>query len=284
MMDGVCARTVPRLADQEERRRGKKRSTSLLSPMSPPAKRAKTIHVTDGACARTVPRPADQEERRRGKKQSTSLLSTMSPPAKRVKTMKTEDDKDPVHLEPQAGPSSFSGSTGMPAEAASVQATGVTTHRRVLGRDTTYDLHRMLGEFLCRRCHRIQDLAWTEPVFWLLSVDRHLYRTLWHRRHFLCRGSLVFLYMVCEDSISAQIASRRELKAVLLTCLYVSCAYVGHSISYPAMPFIVESNRMAFWRRVLGITSRLSAKMLQINNNPQYFAMVFSDLKNTEDR
>uniref|UniRef100_A0AAY5F208 Cyclin-dependent kinase 5 activator 1 n=1 Tax=Electrophorus electricus TaxID=8005 RepID=A0AAY5F208_ELEEL len=51
-------------------------------------------------------------------------------------------------------------------------------------------------------------------------------------------------------------------------------------ISYPAKAFLVEENKGAFWARSLDIANRMSGKMLQINNDPQYFWQVFTDLKN----
>ncbi|XP_072526957.1 cyclin-dependent kinase 5 activator 1-like [Salminus brasiliensis] len=153
----------------------------------------------------------------------------------------------------------------------------------VIRKNSTNELARMLGEFLCRRCHLIDDLSWYEPLTWLRNVDHFFYLVRWHEQHFLGRGSIVFIYMLCRDTISPEIASKEELKAVLLTCFYVSCAYVGRETSYPARPFMVEGDGMAFWDRTLAITRRLSGQMLRLNNSPQFFAKVFADLKNRKD-
>jgi len=38
-----------------------------------------------------------------------------------------------------------------------------------------------------------------------------------------------------------QVTSERELQAVVLTCLYLSYAYMGNEISYPLKPFLVDT-------------------------------------------
>nr|XP_009683664.1 PREDICTED: cyclin-dependent kinase 5 activator 1 [Struthio camelus australis] len=96
---------------------------------------------------------------------------------------------------------------------------------------------------------------------------------------FITPANVVFLYMLCRDVISAEVASDHELQAVLLTCLYLSYSYMGNEISYPLKPFLVESCKEAFWDRCLSIINLMSPKMLQVNADPHYFTQVFADLK-----
>ncbi|MEQ2182454.1 hypothetical protein GOODEAATRI_022441 [Goodea atripinnis] len=102
----------------------------------------------------------------------------------------------------------------------------------------------------------------------------------WQDQGFITPANVVFLYMLCRDVVSSELASERELQASLLTCLYLSYSYMGNEISYPLKPFLVEAEKEAFWDRCLEIINRMSGKMLQINTDPHFFTQVFADLKN----
>ncbi|XP_056265720.1 cyclin-dependent kinase 5 activator 1-like [Pseudoliparis swirei] len=154
------------------------------------------------------------------------------------------------------------------------------TPKRVIVQASTSELMRSLGEFLCRRCYRLKRLSPTDPVLWLRSVDRSLLLQGWQDQGFITPANVVFLYMLCRDVVSSEVASERELQASLLTCLYLSYSYMGNEISYPLKPFLVEAEKEAFWDRCLEIIERMSAKMLQINTDPHFFTQVFAELKN----
>uniref|UniRef100_A0A3Q3N190 Cyclin-dependent kinase 5 activator n=1 Tax=Mastacembelus armatus TaxID=205130 RepID=A0A3Q3N190_9TELE len=159
-------------------------------------------------------------------------------------------------------------------------STAAGTPKRVIVQASTSELMRSLGEFLCRRCYRLKRLSPTDPVLWLRSVDRSLLLQGWQDQGFITPANVVFLYMLCRDVVSAEVASERELQASLLTCLYLSYSYMGNEISYPLKPFLVETEKEAFWDRCLEIINRMSGKMLQINTDPHFFTQVFADLKN----
>ncbi|XP_043911173.1 cyclin-dependent kinase 5 activator 1 [Protopterus annectens] len=152
--------------------------------------------------------------------------------------------------------------------------------KRVIVQASTSELLRCLGEFLCRRCYRLKHLSPTDPVLWLRSVDRSLLLQGWQDQGFVTPANVVFVYMLCRDVISSEVANEHELQAVLLTCLYLSYSYMGNEISYPLKPFLVESCKEAFWDRCLSIINLMSEKMLQINADPHFFTQVFADLKN----
>uniref|UniRef100_A0A8C2WWP9 Cyclin-dependent kinase 5 activator 1 n=1 Tax=Cyclopterus lumpus TaxID=8103 RepID=A0A8C2WWP9_CYCLU len=158
--------------------------------------------------------------------------------------------------------------------------TATGTPKRVIVQASTSELMRSLGEFLCRRCYRLKRLSPTDPVLWLRSVDRSLLLQGWQDQGFITPANVVFLYMLCRDVVSSEVASERELQASLLTCLYLSYSYMGNEISYPLKPFLVEAEKEAFWDRCLEIINRMSGKMLQINTDPHFFTQVFADLKN----
>ncbi|XP_059929777.1 cyclin-dependent kinase 5 activator 1-like [Gadus macrocephalus] len=161
-------------------------------------------------------------------------------------------------------------------------ATG--TPKRVIVQASTSELMRSLGEFLCRRCYRLKRLSPTDPVLWLRSVDRSLLLQGWQDQGFITPANVVFLYMLCRDVVSSEVASERELQASLLTCLYLSYSYMGNEISYPLKPFLVEAEKEAFWDRCLSIINLMSGKMLRINTDPHYFTQVFADLKNESQK
>ncbi|XP_069490269.1 cyclin-dependent kinase 5 activator 1 [Ambystoma mexicanum] len=155
-----------------------------------------------------------------------------------------------------------------------------TSPKRVVVQASTSELLRCLGEFLCRRCYRLKHLSPTDPVLWLRSVDRSLLLQGWQDQGFITPANVVFLYMLCRDVISSEVATEHELQAVLLTCLYLSYSYMGNEISYPLKPFLVENCKEAFWDRCLSVINLMSPKMLQLNSDAHYFTQVFADLKN----
>ncbi|XP_047215916.1 cyclin-dependent kinase 5 activator 1-like isoform X1 [Girardinichthys multiradiatus] len=150
-------------------------------------------------------------------------------------------------------------------------STAAGTPKRIIVQASTSELMRSLGEFLCRRCYRLKHLSPTDPVLWLRSVDRSLLLQGWQDQGFITPANVVFLYMLCRDVVSSEVASERELQASLLTCLYLSYSYMGNEISYPLKPFLVEAEKEAFWDRCLEIINRMSGKMLQINTDPHFF-------------
>ncbi|XP_048390672.1 cyclin-dependent kinase 5 activator 1-like [Stegostoma tigrinum] len=152
--------------------------------------------------------------------------------------------------------------------------------RRVVVQASTGELLRCLGEFLCRRCYRLKQLSSGEAVLWFRGVDRALLLQGWQDQGFISPANVVFVYLLCREVVSEEIASDFELQATFLTCLYLAYSYMGNEISYPLKPFLVEANKEVFWDRCLSIIGQMSAKMLQINSDPHYFTEVFQDLKN----
>ncbi|XP_028842441.1 cyclin-dependent kinase 5 activator 1-like [Denticeps clupeoides] len=209
------------------------------------------------------------------KSQSCANLSTFTQDPT-VATSAIPTSKTTTNVVSTAKRTSLTGSTG--------QSTSAGTPKRVIVQASTSELLRSLGEFLCRRCYRLKRLSPADPVLWLRSVDRSLLLQGWQDQGFITPANVVFLYMLCRDVISAEVASERELQATLLTCLYLSYSYMGNEISYPLKPFLVEAEKEAFWDRCLDIINRMSTKMLQLNSDPHYFTQVFADLKNESQK
>ncbi|XP_029580930.1 cyclin-dependent kinase 5 activator 1-like isoform X2 [Salmo trutta] len=159
-----------------------------------------------------------------------------------------------------------------------------TPRRLVMVHATTGELLRCLGEFLCRRCHRLQDMSSMDPVLWLRVVDRYLLDNCYQNQSCINPAAVVFLYMLCREAVSSEVATLHELHAVLLTCLYTTCSYMGNEIAYPLKPFLVDTCGQTFWIRCMTITKLMSVKMLQMNTDPNFFSQVFADLKNESQK
>lgn len=159
-----------------------------------------------------------------------------------------------------------------------------TPRRLVMVHATTSELLRCLGEFLCRRCHRLQDMSSMDPVLWLRVVDRYLLDNCYQNQSCINPAAVVFLYMLCREAVSSEVATLQELHAVLLTCLYTTCSYMGNEIGYPLKPFLVDTCKQTFWIRCMTITKLMSVKMLQMNTDPNFFSQVFADLKNESQK
>ena len=151
--------------------------------------------------------------------------------------------------------------------------------RKVVIQASTQELLECLGQFVCRRCHRIPDLEPSDIPTWLRGVDRALVVQGWQDIPFIMPSSVVFVYMLCREMLHDSISTVFEAQCVVLTCLYMSYSYMGNEISYPLRPFLIEPERFAFWDRCCRIMSKLSGKMLRINNDAQFFTTVFRDLK-----
>ncbi|MBN3270649.1 CD5R2 kinase, partial [Polyodon spathula] len=156
----------------------------------------------------------------------------------------------------------------------------VISPRRVIVQASTGELLRCLGEFMCRRCYRLKELSPNEIILWFRNVDRSLLIQGWQDLGFITPANLVFVYLLCRDAVSDEIASEYELQATFLTCLYLAYSYMGNEISYPLKPFLVETNKEVFWERCLQVIDKMSANMLLINSDPHFFTQVFQDLKN----
>lgn len=144
----------------------------------------------------------------------------------------------------------------------------------------TTDALRCLGNFVKVCCENLTRLRATEVVLWLRGVDRALLLQGWQDQAFLTPPNLVFLFMLLKEYLSANISSAAQLRAEILTCLYMAYTYNGPEISYPLKPFLVDGNRVAFWDRCILITNNLSGKMLKVNMEPKYFAELLVELKN----
>ncbi|KAM4559330.1 cyclin-dependent kinase 5 activator 2b [Odontesthes bonariensis] len=155
--------------------------------------------------------------------------------------------------------------------------------RRIVIQASTGELLRCLGDFMCRRCFKLKELSSGEVILWFRNIDRTLLIQGWQDIGFITPANVVFVYLLCQDSITDSIDSQAELQGTFQTCLYLAYSYMGNEISYPLKPFMIESNKDVFWETSLRIIDSMSAKMLQLNADPHFFTEVFQDLKNQRD-
>ena len=151
--------------------------------------------------------------------------------------------------------------------------------RRVVIQASTGELLRCLGTFMCRRCCRLKELTSGEVILWFRNIDRTLLMQGWQDQGFITPANLVFVYLLCQDSVSEDVDSSYELQGVFLTCLYLAYSYMGNEISYPLKPFMIDANKDVFWEKSLSIINRMSDKMLLLNSDPHFFTEVFQELK-----
>ncbi|KAI5106739.1 cyclin-dependent kinase 5, regulatory subunit 2b (p39) [Silurus meridionalis] len=145
---------------------------------------------------------------------------------------------------------------------------------------STGELLLCLGRFLRRRCLKISDLTSNEVIAWFRNVDRTLLMQGWQEEGFITPPVLVFVYLLCRNTVSQDITNPGELHGVFLTCLYLTYSYLGTEISYPLQPFIIDDNKDVFWQQTLSVIDKLSSEMLRINMDHQFFTEVFQELKN----
>lgn len=142
------------------------------------------------------------------------------------------------------------------------------------------DALKCVGNFVRCHCKNLTRFRASEVVLWLRGVDRALLLQGWQDQAFLTPPNLVFLFMLLKESLSDKIPNAAQLRAEILTCLYMAYTYNGPEISYPLKPFLIDGDRRAFWDRCMFITNNLSEKMLQMNREPRYFGELLVELKN----
>lgn len=175
---------------------------------------------------------------------------------------------------------------GLSASTKHIRTVERTSSRKTIIQASTSELLRCLGEYLCTRCsHLLPILDPMDCILWIKSADRQLILQGWQEQVFVNPANIVFVYLLVRETLtnvvpSTTIKSVTELHAIILTCLYLAFSYMGNEITYPLKPFVTDAEtRDVFWQRIVLITSKLSSKMLAINQNPKFFTECFSELK-----
>ena len=177
-------------------------------------------------------------------------------------------------------PSSKDSKQVVSAEEAAVAVSPVKPKVPISSFRVSSDVLKCVGNFVRCHCKNLTRFRPSEVVLWLQGVDRALLLQGWQDQAFLTPPNLVFLFMLLKGSLSDKIPNPAQLRAEILTCLYMAYTYNGPEISYPLKPFLIDGDRRAFWDRCMFITNNLSEKMLQMNREPKYFGELLFELKN----
>ncbi|XP_049340950.1 cyclin-dependent kinase 5 activator 2b [Astyanax mexicanus] len=223
------------------------------------AKKKNAMKVNPNPAPLPAPPPPQTQTQSQSQSQPLAVPIPTVPPAQKV-------EPDPAEVKTQ--------------KQIQKQASTNSLITRVVVQASTGELLRCLGEFVCRRCFRLKELNPNEVILWFRNVDRTLLMQGWQDQGFITPATLVFVYLLCRETVSEDIDSQCHLQGMFLTCLYLAYSYLGNEISYPLKPFISEGNKDVFWDQSLGVIDNTSDKMLLINMDPQYFTQVFQDLKN----
>lgn len=139
---------------------------------------------------------------------------------------------------------------------------------------------KYIGCFVYLRCRHVDGLKPSVVVSWIKGVDRSLIFSGWQEHGFISQPNMIVLYMLLREVVTSNIETLSQLKATVMSSLYMCYSYNGHEISYPLKPFLTDGDRTAFWNRCMVIINNHSGKMLKINKDAQYFNEIQTELKN----
>jgi len=138
---------------------------------------------------------------------------------------------------------------------------------------------KYIGCYVYLRCRNLEGLKPSIVVGWVRGVDRNLVLSGWQEIGFISQPNMIVLYMLLREVIPAKVRSTVQLKAIMMSTLYMCYAYNGHEISYPLKPFIFDGDRGAFWNRCMEIINCHSDKLLRANKDPKYYNEIQVELK-----
>ena len=138
---------------------------------------------------------------------------------------------------------------------------------------------KYIGCYVYLRCRNLEGLKPSVVVGWIRSVDRNLVLSGWQEMGFISQPNMIVLYMLLREVIPPKVRSLSQLKALIMSTLYMCYAYNGHEISYPLKPFLFDGDRAGFWDRCMEIINHHSDKLLQINKEPKFYNDIQLELK-----
>ena len=139
---------------------------------------------------------------------------------------------------------------------------------------------KYIGCYVYLRCRNLEGLKPSIVVAWIRGVDRSLVLSGWQEMGFVSQPNMIVLYMLLREVIPTKVRSITQLKALMMSTLYMCYAYNGHEISYPLKPFLFDSDRAGFWNRCMEVINENSDKLLLINKEPKYYNEIQYELKN----
>jgi len=138
---------------------------------------------------------------------------------------------------------------------------------------------KYIGCYVYLRCRNLEGLKPSIVVGWVRGVDRNLVLSGWQEIGFISQPNMIVLYMLLREVIPAKVRSTTQLKAIMMSTLYMCYAYNGHEISYPLKPFIFDGDRANFWNRCMEIINCHSDKLLRANKDPKFYNEIQVELK-----
>lgn len=145
---------------------------------------------------------------------------------------------------------------------------------------TLSDVMLSLGQFVhCSTAHLPTRPTVSEVVGWVRQVDRSLQLSGWTVNSFLMESHIVFTYVILQAAFELfTLYSLVDLKEVFYLCLYISYTYNANEISYPLRPFLVKSDRVAFWDKCLRLSMSATSHMLRLNQDRAYYKAALDTL------
>ena len=138
---------------------------------------------------------------------------------------------------------------------------------------------KYIGCYVYLRCRNLEGLKPSIVVGWIRSVDKNLVLSGWQEMGFISQPNMMVLYMLLREVIPPKVRSLAQLKALMMSTLYMCYAYNGHEISYPLKPFLLDGDRAGFWDRCMEIINDHSDKLLQVNKEPKFYNEIQMELK-----
>jgi len=155
----------------------------------------------------------------------------------------------------------------------------LSTNKHYYGTLNLSETLKYIGCYVYLRCRNLDGLKPSIVVGWVRGVDRNLVLSGWQEIGFISQPNMIVLYMLLREVIPAKVRSTTQLKAIMMSTLYMCYAYNGHEISYPLKPFIFDGDRANFWNRCMEIINCHSDKLLRANKDPKYYNEIQVELK-----
>lgn len=157
---------------------------------------------------------------------------------------------------------------------------GLSHEKHFYGTINLSETLKYIGCYVYLRCRNLEGLKPSIVVGWIRGVDRSLVMSGWQEMGFVSQPNMIVLYMLLREVIPTKVRSITQLKALMMSTLYMCYAYNGHEISYPLKPFLFDNDRAAFWNRCMEIINQHADKLLRINKEPKYYNDIQFELKN----
>lgn len=145
---------------------------------------------------------------------------------------------------------------------------------------TLSDVMLCLGRFVhSSTTHLPTRPTVSDVVGWVRQVDRALQLSGWTVNSFLMESHIIFTFVILQAAFEMfTLSSLVDLKEIFYLCLYTSYTYNANEISYPLRPFLVKSDRVAFWDKCVRLSMSVTSHMLRLNQDCVYYKSALDTL------